>query len=216
MRGETPKGPTVPSRQDSNQDSSSSTNVRQVYPQLSAAQQEEQRRQAKLQATQPVKDDKSAANPTSVVSKEVSREDEEKIIASVLKKLQPIVEKRVAAELRRLQSDDTDQDEDDPMMPFLSMFGGGLPFFATPRGPPPSTQVSADQQTSPQQQQGSATRPDFSGLPPGAELFPPQLLMAMMNDLAQNGMGGEIPPNMARPPPGAIGVEGQFTIQSTR
>ena len=220
-RGEAQKGPTVPSRQDQKQDNSSSTSVRQVYPQLSAAQQEEQRRQAKLQATPPVKDDKSAANQASLPSKEISREEEEKIIASVLKKLEPIVEKRVAAELRRLQSDDTDQDEDDHMIPFPFMFGGGLPFFGAPRGPPPSAQVSSDQQTSqqqnaPNQRQGNATRADFGGLPPGAELFPPQLLMAMMNDLAQSGMGGEIPPNMARPPPGAMGVEGQFTIQSTR
>lgn len=170
-----------------------------------------------------VNDDKSAANQASLPSKEISREEQEKIIASVLKKLEPIVEKRVAAELLRLQSEDTDQDEDDHMIPFPFMFGGGLPFFAAPRGAPPPTQGSPDQQTSQQQhqntpnpRQGNGTRADFGGFPPGAELFPPQLLMAMMNDLAQGGMGGEMPPNMPRPPPGSMGVEGQFTIQSTR
>lgn len=229
-RGEAQKGPTVPPRQEQKQDNSlPSIGVRQVYPQLSAAQQEEQRRQAKLQATQPAKpstDDKSTVNQTSLLSKQdenkqtkdISREEEEKIIASVLKQLEPIVEKRVAAELRRLQSDDTDQDEDDNFMPFPFMLGGGLPFFVAPRGgpqPPPSASSSQgpqEQQTprQQQQQQGDATRVDFGGLPLGADLFPPQILMAMMNDLAQNGMGGELPPHMARPAQGPMGVEGQF------
>lgn len=215
-RGEAQKGPTVPPRQGQQQPDSlsSSTSVRQVYPQLSGAQQEEQRRQAKLQATEPVK---SAVNPTSLPTKqdenkqtkEISREEEEKIIASVLKQLEPIVEKRVAAELRRLQSDDTDQDEDEHIMPIPFMFGGGFPIFAAPRGgPPPSSSSRGPQERQNSQQQGDANRVDFGGLPPGAELFPPHILMAMMNDLAQNGIGGEIPPNMARPPQGSIGVEG--------
>jgi hypothetical protein len=46
-------------------------------------------------------------------------------------------------------------------------------------------------------------------------MFPPQLIMAMMNDLAQGGMRGEMsgfPPNMPPPPHGPTGVEGQLII----
>jgi hypothetical protein len=48
-------------------------------------------------------------------------------------------------------------------------------------------------------------------------MFPPQLIMAMMNDLAQGGMTGDIhgfPPNMP-PPHGPMGVEGQLSTEST-
>ncbi len=167
-RGEAQKGPTVPSRQEQKQDSSSSTGVRQVYPELSATQQEEQLKQAKLQATPPAKDEKQAVEDASTANdislstkqektkqtKDISRDDEEKIITAVLKQLEPIVEKRVAAELRRLQSGGTDQDEDDDFGPFPFMLGGGFPFFAAPRGGPP--QGSREQQTGPgQEQQGN-------------------------------------------------------------
>jgi len=175
-RGEAQKGPTIPLSQEQKQDNSFTTGVRQVYPQLSAAQQEEQRKQAKLQATQSVKDEKQAADEASTANdvslsskqdetkqtKDISRDDEEKIVATVLKQLAPIVEKRVAAELRRLQSDGTDQDEDEDSIPFPFMLGGGFPFFAAPRGGPPP-QGSGEQQTEPgqeqqQQQQGNGPR----------------------------------------------------------
>ncbi len=177
-RGEAQKGPTIPLSQEQKQDNSFTTGVRQVYPQLSAAQQEEQRKQAKLQATQSIKDEKQAADEASTANdvslsskqdetkqtKDISRDDEEKIVATVLKQLAPIVEKRVAAELRRLQSDGTDQDEDEDSIPFPFMLGGGFPFFAAPRGGPPP-QGFGEQQTEPgqeqqqqQQQQGNGPR----------------------------------------------------------
>lgn len=195
-RGEAQKGPTVPSHQDQKQENSSSVDVRQVYPQLTEAQQEEQRKQAKLRATksdntneQPIKEESSIQDETKQ-TKDITHDDQEKIIAAVLKQLTPIIEKRVAAELRRIQSGDTDEDEEDNIMPFPFMLGGGFPFFA---GPPPP-QASREQQQA------------------GAAFIPPELLMAMMNDLARGGMGGEMsgfPPNMPPPPPhGPIGVEG--------
>jgi hypothetical protein len=175
-RGEAQKGPTIPLRQEQKQDSSSSTGVRQVYPQLSAVQQEEQNKQAKLQAGKSGKDEKQVADEASTANdislsskqeetkqtKDISHDDEEKIIAAVLKQLAPIVEKRVAAELRRLQSEGTDQDEDDDAIPFPFMLGGGFPFFAAPRGgPPPPPQGPREQQTGldqEQQQQGNGPR----------------------------------------------------------
>lgn len=165
-RGEAQKGPTVPSRQDQKQENSSSVDVRQVYPPLTEAQQEEQRKQAKLQATQsgnvnekPTKEEPSIANDVSLSSKqdetkqtkEITHDDEEKIIAAVLKQLAPIVEKRVAAELRRIQSGETDQDEDDNIIQFPFMLGGGFPFFGAPHGGPPP-QVSREQQQQSSQQ----------------------------------------------------------------
>ena len=167
-RGEAQKGPTVPSNQEQQQGGSSSTGVRQVYPELSAAQQEEQLKQAKLQAAPPVKDEKqqvaddtATANDISVATKhegtkqtkDISRDDEEKIVASILKQLEPIVEKRVAAELRRLQSGGTDEDEDEDFGPMPFVLGGGFPFFAAPRGGPSSAQGSKEQQTGPGQEQ---------------------------------------------------------------
>lgn len=79
------------------------------------------------------------------------------------------------------------------------MFGGGFPIFATPGGgplPPGS------------REQQHASGPGIQG---GPAFIPPQLLMAMMNNLAQGDMGGEIPsfpPNMPPPPHGPMGVEG--------
>jgi len=214
-RGEAQKGPTVPSRQNQKQENSSSVDVRQVYPQLTEAQQEEQRKQAKLQATQSnnanekqTKEESSIANDVSLSSKQdetkttkdITSDDQEKIIAAVLKQLTPIVEKRVAAELHRIQSGDTDEDEDDNMIQFPFMLGGGFPFFAAPRGGPPPQASREQQQNAPSQ-----------GQPNGATFIPPEFLMAMMNDLARGGMSGEMsgfPPNMSPPPHGPVGVEG--------
>jgi hypothetical protein len=165
-RGEAQIGPTVPLRHEQKQENSSSIGVHQVYPQLNKAQQEEQQKQAKLQATQPpINDEKqpkkeiSAANDVSSSSKQdetkqtkgITHDDEEKIIATVLKQLAPIVEKRVAAELRRIQSGETDQDEDDNIIQFPFMLGGGFPFFGAPHGGPPP-QVSREQQQQSSQQ----------------------------------------------------------------
>lgn len=152
-RGEAQKGPTNPTTQQK----SSSGNARQIYPHLNPAQQFEQQQQAKIQSE---KDDASTDNDISTASKNdktkqstISHAEEEKIISSVLKQLAPIVEKRVAAELRRLQNDDTDKeaDDDDNMIPFPFMLGGGIPFFA---GPPPNISGPGQQQ---QQQQANGT-----------------------------------------------------------
>ena len=82
-----------------------------------------------------------------------------------MKQLTPIVEKRVAAELRRIHSGKSDQDEEDGFIPFPIMFAGGSPFFAAPRGNPPS-QGFGQQQTNgtDQKQQGNGPRVDNLGL----------------------------------------------------
>ncbi|CAF5130642.1 unnamed protein product, partial [Rotaria magnacalcarata] len=50
---EVQKGPTIPLRQvHPQQGSGSTTRIRQIYPQLNEAQQEEQQKQAKFQAAQ--------------------------------------------------------------------------------------------------------------------------------------------------------------------
>lgn len=183
-RGETPKGPTIPTAQDK----SSPTNVRQIYPQINPAQQFEQQRQAKIQSENDNDISTASKNDRSKQSKDISHQEEEKIISNVLKQLAPIVEKRVAAELRRLQNDDTDKDDDDDdMIPFPFMLGGGMPFFA---GPPPNMSGQA-----PPQQTNGSQGADFGGIPPpGAGLFPPpQLLMAMMRDLASGGLAPDMP-----------------------
>jgi hypothetical protein len=228
-RGEAQKGPTIPSRPEQKRDDSFSTGARQVYPQLSEVQQEEQRKQAKLQATQPNNnDEKQTKEETSIINdaslssskqddtkttNDISRDDEDKIIAAVLKQLAPIVEKRVAAELHRIQSGDTDEDEDENFIPFPFMLGGGFPFFAAPHGGPPPQAFKEQQQTSSQNpsDQGSQQQVNEPGMQGGAAFIPPQLLMAMMNDLARGGMGGQMPgfpTNMPPPPQGPIGVEG--------
>jgi hypothetical protein len=130
-----------------------------VYPQLSEAQQEEQQKQAKLQATQPINEEEKTTEETSTTNnkssvsksddssekKDYTRDDEDKIVAAVLKQLTPIVEKRVAAELRRIHSGKSDQDEDDTFMPFPMMFAGGSPFFGGPRGGPSSQEFGQQQ-----------------------------------------------------------------------
>jgi hypothetical protein len=131
---------------------------------LNAAQQQEQKRQAQLQANPPVQSSQPSISPstnqeqkketeekkqteekqtseetvsTSVsVSKqdetpektEITKEDEEQIVASVLKQMTPIVEQMVAAEVRRVRSG---QEDDNDFVPFPFMFGGG-PIFAGP------------------------------------------------------------------------------------
>ena len=58
--------------------------------------------------------------------KEITKEDEEKIVESVLKQMTPIVEQLVAAEVRRtLLSKEGGQDDDNDFVPFPFMFGGG-------------------------------------------------------------------------------------------
>ncbi|CAF1323129.1 unnamed protein product [Adineta ricciae] len=155
------------------------------------------------------------------VRKDRTSDDEEKIVATVLKHLAPIVEKRVAQELRRIDEDETDQDEDDTFIPFPFMLGTGLPLFNEPNGgPPPSehdSKHSHSQQHQHQQQtaQRNGTHQDQDGgeqhkqtnghrVPDfgGAAFLPPPLFMAMMSDLARGGPAGEIPgftPDMMSP-----------------
>ncbi|CAF3149028.1 unnamed protein product [Rotaria socialis] len=238
-RGEAQKGPTIPVRQVyPQQGSGSATRIRQVYPQLNEAHQEEQQKQAKIQAAQSHNEEKkttetsaavAAATPSSPSSSkeekpETHRNEEEKLVAAVLKRLVPIVEKKVSEQLRRMQSDGSEQGDDEAdFIPFPFMFGGA-PFFAPPGRGPPSQLFRQQQQQQQQQQPGSqqnaedATQEqqpsgprevDFGRLPPGSAFIPPQLLMAMMNDLARGGMEGEMsdfPGNMPPPPRGPGGV----------
>ncbi|CAF4040420.1 unnamed protein product [Rotaria sordida] len=242
-RGETQPGPTIPLHQQQRQQQQqqqqqghpSTTRIHQVYPHISDIQQEEQLRQAKLQANQSNNDEKTIKEEISTTTtdtsstkqdkkqekKEITREDEEKIVAAVLKRLTPIVEQRVAEELRRIQTGEMDQYDDEDFMPFPLMFSTrGAPIFIPPhRGPsqgfrPPQSQQqqSSQQDTADsrqQQHQANLSREDeFVGLPPGAAFIPPPIFMAMMTDFARGGMGGEIPvfsPNM---PPSAQGPGG--------
>jgi hypothetical protein len=149
-RGEAQTGPTVPLVQASSEDYEPSPNVRQVYPPLSEAQQQEQQKQAQLQANQLAEEEKTKTQEETTSStasspqqgqteqkEEITPEEEEKIVESVIKQLQPLVEQFVAAEIRRVLRGQTDSDDDTGFMSFPFMFGGG-PIFSTSRaGPPP-------------------------------------------------------------------------------
>ncbi|CAF1636252.1 unnamed protein product, partial [Adineta ricciae] len=107
--------------------------------------------------------------------KEITKEDEEKIVESVLKQMTPIVEQLVAAEVRRtLLAKEGGQDDDNDFVPFPFMFGGG-PM------PPPGA--------------------NFGGVSGGAAFIPPELLMSMMSDLARGGVAGDMPDFSANAPP---------------
>jgi len=175
-RGEAQSGPTIPASY-YQQDNKPLTDVRQVYPPLNAAQQQEQKRQAQLQANPPVQSSQPSTSPSTnqeekketeekkqteekqkseeqqkseekqtseeIVStsvsaskqdetpekKEITKEDEEQIVANVLKQMTPIVEQMVAAEVRRARNG---QEDDNDFVPFPFMFGGG-PVFTGPR-----------------------------------------------------------------------------------
>lgn len=158
-RGEAQKGPSVPYRQESQSNSSSTGSARQVYPPLSPAEQERQRRQAQLQAAAPLaaaQDGQSTSEAKAQTSsddkKDVNHDDEDRIVAAILKQLTPLIQKRVSDEVRRLQSGDSDDEDDDDddggFIPFPFMFSGPGPFFAGQ----PSAQAFGQQQQ--QQQQG--------------------------------------------------------------
>ncbi len=68
---------------------------------------------------------------------EVTPEEEQKIVESVLKQLTPFVEQFVAAEIRRVLSGQTDSGDDNGFVTFPFMFGGGSIFAAPQGGPPP-------------------------------------------------------------------------------
>ena len=173
------QGPTVPLRQEQQQRGLSSTNVRQIYPQLNKAQQEEQQRQAKLQATQPVKDERkttpkatSTANDLSSPKEDDKRKkdlthEQEKLVAAILKRLTPIVERQVAVELQHLQSGETDRDKDDGFMPFPFVLaaGGEGPFFSPPRGAPPP-QIFPQRQQRPSSQRNTPNQNQQQQPPP--------------------------------------------------
>ena len=93
-RGEAQKGPTVPSSRDQPKDSPLTAGAHQVYPQLSKAQQDEQQKQAKLQATKQSSEPKTTSEETSTArdvsaskqtdtkeKKQFTQEDEDKIVA---------------------------------------------------------------------------------------------------------------------------------------
>ncbi|CAF0836666.1 unnamed protein product [Adineta steineri] len=235
FRGEAQKGPTIPLQQDHSQERSSSQNVRQVYPKVNEEQNEDLRKKAcKRHEKHSNKNKKKNTDDTSITSdiqssrkdekkpkKDTSHNEEEKIVAAILKHLAPIVEQRVHEEIRRIDNDETDQDEDDNFLPFPFMLAAGLPFFSGgPNGAPPSQeprqqQQQTSQQNAPskeqQQNQNVPRGPDFGG----AAFMPPPLFMAMMSDLARGGAGGDMPgfphnmSSSSRGPGGApVGVEG--------
>ena len=137
---------------------------------MSEAEQQEQKKQAQLQANQPApaasssttadeqkKSDEatSAAAASSTQQKEpekkleITPEEEKKVVESVLKQLTPFVEQLVAAEIRRVLSGQTDSDDENGFNPFQFLLGG--PMFATARGGPTG-------QTSQEQSSGARVR----------------------------------------------------------
>ena len=175
----------MPYRQEPQLNRPSTAGARQVYPGLSPAEQEQQRRQAQLQAAAPsatAQDGKSNAQskdqantstknePSSVPAeskekKDFTREDEERIVACIVKQLTPLIERRVAEELRYPPTGDTDDDDDDGFLPFPFVFAGPGPIFAGGRGGPPPAQAFGQQQQH-QQQRGP---PQVSPLTPPHE-----------------------------------------------
>ncbi len=165
-RSEPQKRPTAPFRQEQTEENSFAANLRHIYPELN----EEQRKKVKSQGTQSVRikkkrttDEDSIASNRSArryddkrSKKDINHEEEEKIVAAVLKQLAPIVEKRVSEELRRIENDETDQDEDDGFIPFPFMLAGGLPFFGGP--PPPHASRHQQQNGVSQEQQANGSQ----------------------------------------------------------
>ncbi len=167
-RSEPPKRPTAPFRQEQTEENSFAGNLRQMYPELN----EEQRKKVKSQGTQSVRIKKkklhdgnsTASNRSSHryddkrSKKDINHEEEEKIVAAVLKQLAPIVEKRVSEELRRIENDETDQDEDDGFIPFPFMLAGALPFFGGPSPPHASRHQQQNGVSQEQQQQANGSQ----------------------------------------------------------
>lgn len=112
----------------------------QPAPASSSTSTTEQKKPEETASTQQKEEEKKsdAATPTDVSSTqpkqgekkvEVTPEEEQKIVESVLKQLTPIVEQFVAVEIRRALSGQTDSDDENGFMPFPFMLGGG-PLFA--------------------------------------------------------------------------------------
>ena len=151
-RVETLKDPMMRLRQVHTPVYSSSPVLGSTYSNDHSAHSDEIRRKSKRHEAHAVRIKKKLLDDSSVTSdisssrhdekrvrKDRTSDDEEKIVATVLKHLAPIVEKRVAQELRRIDEDETDQDEDDAFIPFPFMLASGLPLFNGPNGgPPPS------------------------------------------------------------------------------
>ena len=129
---------------------------------------------------------------------EITPEEEQKIVESVLKQLTPVVEQFVAAEIRRALRGQTDSDDENGFMPFPFMFGGG-PMFATPRAGPA----------------GQASQQQSSGFQGDASFIPPELLMSMMNDFTQVGVNqGASNAASAGRPAGGLSLSFFFEIKS--
>lgn len=97
---------------------------------------------------------KEDRNPEKV---EIDPQQGERLVSAVLKQLAPLIEKRVADEVRRIQTGESDQDDDEGFMPFPFMFGPPPPFFmAQGRAPPSSQQKQAQQQSQEQSESEDA------------------------------------------------------------
>ncbi|CAF2244175.1 unnamed protein product [Rotaria magnacalcarata] len=159
-------------KQDQSQASQSSQS-----PTLSSTNDEE-----KTKAEDQTKSEKPASPNGSVPEQTkatvLPKEEEEKIVETVIKQLTPIVEQLVAAELRRVLSGQNNQDDDNDFAPFPFMFASSAPMFVSSHGDP-STQDF--------QQQPTNRQANFSGGPGGSPFIPPELLMTMMNDLTRGG-----------------------------
>ncbi|CAF3065762.1 unnamed protein product [Rotaria socialis] len=184
-------------KQDQSQASQSSQS-----PTLSSKNDEE-----KKKAEDQTKSEKSASPNASVPEQTeattLSKEEEEKVVETVIKQLTPLVEQLVAAELRRVLSGQNSQDADNDFVPFPFMFASSAPMFASSHGDP-STQNFQ------QQQQPTNRQANFSGGPGSSPFIPPELLMTMMNDITRGGFRDGMTSGSfnVSPPRGAAGGPG--------
>ena len=139
-RGEAQVGPTVPVRQEQQANQTATTGIRQVFPLAGEDQRQERSPSPSLQRSvspssgqdESKKAPETSGNNQSTTqqpaaekeTKSVTPEEEEQIVASILKQLTPLVEELVANEVRRVRrglSVDSDELES---LPFPFMFAG--------------------------------------------------------------------------------------------
>lgn len=222
-RGEAQTGPTIPLVQVAPKDYEPSPNVRQVYPPLSEAEQQEQKKQAQLQANQPApaasstsadeqkkSDETTSAAASSTQAKEGEKKPEETTSTAATQQKQP--EKKV--ELTPEEEKKVVESVLKQLTPLAERLvaaeirrvlsgqtdsddeNGFGPFpFMFGGGPIFATARGGPTGQTSQQQAG--------GFPGGASFIPPELLMSMVNDFAQVGVAEGMPNYSANVPPGA-------------